>query len=105
WTGQLAQEKTAMTWVSSSRLLYENDEPEKALGLLETAPYFICEHPQIVASRQMITRALQEPYRVVPVGDEPRGRFLVRSLREQEEQIASRPAELPESGLLETAPY
>lgn len=84
WMGALARDQAGTSWANSAQLLILNDEPEKALLLLTTVPYFSNDHPAIIASRVAAANALSEPYQIEMVGDGPRGQFLARCLREQE---------------------
>lgn len=59
WSGQRQKEATAQTWLSCVDMLCAHDEQAKALKLIEeTCPYFIVEHPQIVAKRSELRERL-----------------------------------------------
>lgn len=83
WAGALARDQAGQMWASSAQLLVRNDEPEKAIILLNTAPYFSNDHPAVIAARVQAANALMAPYVVEPVVDSPRAQFLARMLREQ----------------------
>lgn len=93
WASLLAREQTGGMWANCAQLLLQSDEPEKAFLLLQTVPYFSHDHQAVIAMRIAAANALEEPYKVVPVTDSPRGQFLLRGLREQQEQIDSRATE------------
>lgn len=82
WAVELAHEQAAGTFANCAQLLVTHDEPEKAALLLTTAPYFIADHPRVVAARVFTAQALAEPYQVEHIHDSARGQFLVRGLNE-----------------------
>lgn len=84
WLGALAREQAGQQWGNLAQLLVMNDEPEKAIVLLQTVPFFAADHPAVTAARVMTANALSEPYAVEKVVDSPRGRLLARCLREQQ---------------------
>lgn len=85
WMGALARDQAGTMWANCAQLLIQNDEPEKAIVLLQTPPYFTADHPAIIATRVAAANALSEPYQLEPVSDSARGRWLVRNLHEQME--------------------
>jgi glycosyltransferase involved in cell wall biosynthesis len=87
WLGQLARDQAAATWSNCAQLLCQHDEPERAWGCLETAPFFVSDHPQIIAARVQVARILEEPYTVQTVEESARGQFLKRSLQTLPEKI------------------
>jgi len=98
WMGALARDQAGQTWANNAQLLVLNDEPEKALVLLETAPFFSADHPAIVAARIRVANALSAPYQVEKLkADEPRAKFLARSLREMLEEQPAKPVETMEA--------
>lgn len=86
WLVALMHEQTAATWANCAQQLVMHDEPEKAAVLLQTTPFFVADHPRVVAARVMVYRVLQEPYQVEPVGESARGSFLVVGLKSMLEQ-------------------
>lgn len=55
WSQEIKREATAQTWVRAAKLLVGHDEQLKALRLLEdTAPYFVTDHPDVVALRSQL---------------------------------------------------
>lgn len=93
WASALAREQAAALWVRGAQLLFSNDELEKAVGFLGTAPYFVAEHPAIISMRVTIAAALREPYQLQPLTDSPRAQFLARCLREQAQEMLNRPTD------------
>lgn len=60
WSEQIIRESTARTWVRAAKLLLGRDEQLKALRLLEdTPPYFIVDHPDVVAMRSHVRERVQ----------------------------------------------
>jgi glycosyltransferase involved in cell wall biosynthesis/tetratricopeptide (TPR) repeat protein len=88
WRGQRHRMQAAGTWAANAQLLCEFDEPEKALALLDTVPFYVRDHPAIIAARVQVTDQLAEPYTVVPViGGTPRANFLIRGLEAQRDEL------------------
>lgn len=85
WRMQLGRNQAAATWANCAQMLVGHDEPEKALAMLNTAPFFVYDHPAVVSARIAVNSILEEPYKVEIMGESPRGNFLVRSLRRQME--------------------
>ena len=55
WSQEIKREATAQTWIRAAKLLVGHDEQQKALTLLEqTAPYFVTDHPDVVAYRSFV---------------------------------------------------
>lgn len=113
WRQVGKQEHSVSTWLATADMLGRHDEQLKALTLLEeTVPYFIADHPQIVAARSELRERLgfvRDPgqygalYRTggpkpeALVSDReidklcrtlPRAGFLVAGLRELDEERA-----------------
>lgn len=107
WRVIRRRESTAKTVVSLAQLLVAQDEQLKALAVLDAAPYFAQDHPQVVAARSALRERLDPLFdsdgyarhyesggskpedfvadeRVLALGDAlPRCQFLLAGLREQ----------------------
>lgn len=113
WRGLAKHEHSVSTWLAAAQMLVQHDEQLKALILLEqTVPFFVVDHPRIVAARSELRERLgflvdqtgyedlyrsggPKPEALVADGDVdrlcrtlPRAGFLLEGLREQDQLAA-----------------
>jgi tetratricopeptide (TPR) repeat protein len=84
WRGQLKKQQTLATWLASADVLAEVGELIKARELLDRAPFFICEEPQLIGRRVEIARRITERLSSakVPAEDPVADAFVERHLAE-----------------------